>query len=496
VVARPAAVETVVRALRRGGRGPVALTAATPGMGGSGTTTLAQIVCADQRVQRRFGDGMHWAPLGRHVVGRAVLEAAQRIRARIPAPDPSGSPRVLVVLDDVWSAEQLRPFLDLPHVRVLLTTRFPEVLPRDGVTVPVGPLTDPQARVAMIRGLAKAPGSPTSVIPPAAVAELAAATDGWPQLVRLVNRTLATETARGLTGRQAALVVLDRLQSVRTGHAVRTITVGTAGRLACAARVVMGTAVGSLDADAAARLTELGIFAAGEEVPLPLVTTLWRATAGRDDDTGRQLCRQLASSGLLTMHPGRDDHGTGHHGTVGPGANTGVDQGVRLPDVVRDDLRRVGIGDRLADLNRALLAALAARLPAAPPLVPGTPSARVAWWVQAGTDPYLAAHLIEHLIDAGHLAEADALAGDLRWISVRLQRSGPGAVATDLGKVSPGRSTAMLPALHAAAPFLIPTAPAPAPTLPDILFHRVRDDPAWAAQVRAAQVRALTADQP
>lgn len=484
-MARPAAVEAVVRALRRDGRGPIALAAATPGAGGSGTTTLAQIVCADQRVLRRFGDGMHWAPLGRHIVGRAVLEAAQRIRARIQAPDPSGSPQVLVVLDDVWSAEQLRPFLDLPHVRVLLTTRFPEVLPRDGVTVPVGPLTDPQARVVMIRGLAKAPESPTSAIPPAAVAELTATTDGWPQLIRLINRALATETARGLTGRQAALVVLDRLQSVRTGHAVRTTAVGTAGRLARAAREVMGTAVGSLDADAAARLTELGIFAAGEVVPLQLVTTLWWATAGRDDDTGRQLCRLLASSGLLTMHPDTGNHGTGGHGTSDPGGNTGV----RLPDVVRDDLRLFGIGDRLADLNQALLAALASRLPAAPPLVPGTPSARVAWWEQAGTDPYLAAHLIEHLIDAGHLAEADALAGDLRWISVRLQRSGPGAVAADLGKVSPGRSTAMLPALHAAAPFLTPTTPAP--TLPDILFHQVRNDPAWAAQVRA-----LTAGQP
>jgi hypothetical protein len=485
VVARPAAVEAVVQALRRGGRGPIALAAATPGVGGSGTTTLALIVCADQRVLRRFGDGLHWAQLGRHVVGRAVLEEAQRIRTRIQSPDLSGSPQVLVVLDDVWSAEQLRPFLDLPHVRVLLTTRFPEVMPRDGVTVPVGPLTDPQARVVMIRGLGKAAESPTSAIPPAAVAELAAATDGWPQLVRLVNRALATETARGLTGRQAALVVLDRLQSVRMSHAVRTTAVGTAGRLARAAREVIGTAIGSLDTHAAARLIELGIFAAGEVVPLQLVTTLWLATAGLDDDTGWQLCRQLASSGLLTLHPDTRGHGTDGHGTGEPGRNAGM----RLSDVVRDDLRCGEIGGRLVDLNQALLATLAARLPAATPLVPGTPSARVAWWEQAGTNPYLAAHLIEHLIDAGHLAEADALAGDLRWISVRLQRSGPGAVAADLGKVSPGRSTAMLPALHAAVPFLTPTTPAP--ELAGILFHRVRNDPSWAAQVRA-----LTAGQP
>ena len=55
VVGRPAKLAAVVRALVGGRTGTVGITTGLYGAGGFGKTTLAQMVCADPRVRRRFG---------------------------------------------------------------------------------------------------------------------------------------------------------------------------------------------------------------------------------------------------------------------------------------------------------------------------------------------------------------------------------------------------------------------------------------------------------
>ena len=91
-----------------------------------------------------------------------------------------------------------------------------------------------------------------------------------------------------------------------------------------------------------------------------------------------------------------------------------------------------------------LLDAVAADLPAASPLDPaaGRP-ARVAWWELGHEDRYVWDHLIEHLLDAGRPGDAEAVAGDLRWVGARLERFGPAAPAADLCR---GRDAAGGPA--------------------------------------------------
>lgn len=106
------------------------------GMGGVGKTTLAISVARSDIVARHFPDGVLWTALGpkpsiRPLLdqwGRAlgadllalsgVVTCQQRLRAML------SSRRVLLVVDDVWDANEGRLFdLGGRHCRMLLTTR-------------------------------------------------------------------------------------------------------------------------------------------------------------------------------------------------------------------------------------------------------------------------------------------------------------------------------------------------------------------------------------
>ena len=80
VVDRPAELSVIVKALVGGRAGTVGLTTGLSGAGGFGKTTLAQMVCADRRVRRRFGGRVYLVTVGRDVRGAAVI-AASRLRA-------------------------------------------------------------------------------------------------------------------------------------------------------------------------------------------------------------------------------------------------------------------------------------------------------------------------------------------------------------------------------------------------------------------------------
>ena len=130
-----------------------------------------------------------------------------------------------------------------------------------------------------------------------------------------------------------------------------------------------------------------------------------------------------------------------------------------------------------------LLDAVAADLPAASPLDPAGCPVRVAWWELGHEDRYMWDHLIEHLLDAGRPGDADAVAGDLRWVGARLERFGPAAPAADLAAVGTPRAARLQGVLARAAHLLAPTEPAGA--VVDVLHSRVADDPDWGPQVTA-----------
>src|SRR5262245_1007612 len=126
---------------------PVAIgaTAALRGAGGYGKSTLARAVCHDPRIQSAFKDGILWVTIGEtpgnlaaklddltyalsdkkpgsESIEAATTEFKKHLEGR----------EILIVVDDVWAGEQLRPFLQGGQCCArLITTRIQNVIPTD-----------------------------------------------------------------------------------------------------------------------------------------------------------------------------------------------------------------------------------------------------------------------------------------------------------------------------------------------------------------------------
>jgi hypothetical protein len=119
---------------------------------------------------RRFRGRVYWVTLGRDVgmealaglvnglIGqvepsRAVTFTDARQAADQLAAVLAAGPRRLVVLDDVWSEEQLTAFPVRGRCARLVTTRIPSLVKGASVPVKVDQMSEPQARALLSAGL-------------------------------------------------------------------------------------------------------------------------------------------------------------------------------------------------------------------------------------------------------------------------------------------------------------------------------------------------------
>ena len=483
VVDRPVEAGQVAAALLASGDGLVGITTGLHGAGGFGKTTLARVVCADARVRRRFGGGIYLVTVGRDVRGAAaiaakvndVIKSVAGEEATFTDPELAGrrlgallnaGPRRLLVIDDVWEAEQLAPFTAAGRrCARLVTTRAPGLLAGRDTAVRVDQMSSGQARQLLMAGLPPLNRTVTD--------GLLKVTGRWPLLLRLVNKILANAARSGAKADAAGMQLLERLRSDGPavvddllGDGARELDVGQPGERAHAVRATIEASTSLLGPQDGKRFAELGVFAEDETVPFVLVARLWRTTGGLDELQSSQLCARLAELALVSVSP--------------EGSRTA---GVGLHDVVRDFLRGE-LGEReLARLNEGLLEDAAACLPAASELAGNAGAARAAWWELGHGDRYLQDHLIGHLLEAGRLAEAESVACDLRWAGLRVQESGPAAPAADLSLVGTSKAARLRAALARTAHLLAPADPAQA--VVDVLHSRVADDPDWGTQVAA-----------
>jgi hypothetical protein len=275
VVDRPAEMAAVVKALVGGGAGTVGITTGLYGAGGFGKTTLAQMVCADRRVRRRFAGRVHLVTVGRDVRGAAavaakindVIKLVSGEDATFTDPHLAGQqlgslleagPRRLLVLDDVWEPEQLSPFTEgSKRCARLVTTRVPGLLAGRGTAVRVDQMSPEQARALLTSGLPQ--------LDPAVADGLLAVTGRWPLLLRLVNKVLAdyAQVAADVSAQGAVLqqrlraggpAVVDDL----LGDAGRGLDVGQPQQRAQAVRATIGASTSLLDRHDAERFAELG----------------------------------------------------------------------------------------------------------------------------------------------------------------------------------------------------------------------------------------------
>lgn len=219
-----AAVRARTRSRWRGG-GAVGITTGLHGAGGFGKTTLARYVAAQGTVRRRFPGGVWVITIGRDVRGRDAVAAKVAAETRRITgdtaeagddPDQAGArlealleqrPRTLLVIDDVWEKEQLRPFLlgAGPKCVLLVTTRNPEVLPDHAARIVVDRMSGEQAREVLTRGLPRMPEE-------GVIEELIETTGRWVLLLRIANRVLGDRIATGADPTGVARHLLEHLR--------------------------------------------------------------------------------------------------------------------------------------------------------------------------------------------------------------------------------------------------------------------------------------------
>ncbi|MFD7966702.1 NB-ARC domain-containing protein [Streptomyces zaomyceticus] len=462
-------VDAVLARTRRRWRGSdaVAITAGLHGAGGFGKTTLARFAVAQPKVRKRFPGGIWLITIGRDVRGRvgvAAKVAAEMARITgvesTAGDDPeqagvqlgkllSSMPRTLLVIDDVWEEEQLRPFLMGAERRCvrLITTRNPSMLPAHAARITVDRMTHAQAQLVLTKGLPYLPEQ-------AVIDDLVEATGRWALLLRIANRVLSEQLSTGADASEVGRRLLDRLRvhGLAASDPQKDFNLDDTDERNRAVRASIAAATELLPPDGEHRFAELGVFAEDEAVPIALVARLWEGAAGLDETIARSLCRQMADLSLLSLD------------SSVPGGT------VALHDVIRDHLR-AELSARLSAVNAAFLDTLTSAGEGGPD-----------WWTTRCE--YLRNFLIAHLVDAERIPDAVALATDFRWVSMRLHHHGLTASLRDLSLVPHADAAILASHLERAAHLLTPTTPPQA--LDAVLRSRVPGGAAWLAAADGA----------
>jgi WD40 repeat protein len=483
IVERPELGGRLVAALAAPGRAEVGLTTALQGAGGFGKTTLAAWACHRPEVDRRFPGGLLWVTVGQEVHGADLAERVNDLafvlsggRPAISDPDVAGAElgrlldereSVLLVVDDVWEASQLRPFrFGGRDCTRLVTTRIPDLLPGGGPRVTVDAMSAGQARTLVASGVDGLPAQVTE--------RLSAVSGRWPVLLNLVNGVLRRRVARGQAPEAAAGEILRLLAA----HGPAALDPSRPAERARAVAATIQASLALLAPDDRQRYLDLAIFPEDVDIPLDVLALLW------PDTEVDALCEDLAGLGLAADY--RLD---------APGPR------LVLHDVIRAYLRaRRSPGDR-AGVHRRLVDAAAGLLPVRGELGHGTGPDRhgpTPWWTLPAEAGYLWRFLAYHLHGASRTDDLAALVCDLRWAEAKTRRSGSAVgVQADLHLANTPAAAALEDVLRRSAHLLGPIDPPAAlgatlasrlhgvPGLEDILdryrstLPRPRLEPAW-----------------
>jgi WD40 repeat protein len=397
-VPRPKEYEQLLGTLLNKHEEPVAITtAALRGAGGYGKTTMAIALCHNDKIQETFDGGILWVTLGqnpgnllgkvedliytlnREKPGFTSLEAAiVRLRELLAERD------FLLVIDDVWDASHLTPFLNLGKRCVrLITTRNATVLPSDARTTPVDAMQQTEAERLLSANLVERKPTDKET---KALRDLTARLGECALLLKLANGFLRERVKGGQT-------VLDALTFLQ--EALDECGLTFFDQEAVEKMLVVSFKL--LSTDELARYQELAIFPEDVDIPLATLQTFWRATAGLGKIKTELLCERLYKlSLLLRFDP--------------------VNRTIRLHDVVRTYLQHEAGATKLTALHNQLL-----------------DSYNLKRWADLPHDePYLWDHLAYHLVGAQRSGELIATVKDLRYLARKVLARSAYRVETDL----------------------------------------------------------------
>lgn len=434
-IARPGLMKDLVAAVTRPGAGAVGMTTGLWGAGGFGKTTMARLLVHRQEVKEQFPDGVVWVTLGEDAVGPELAEKVTNTvgllcsaRPRLTDPLAAGAElgralgdrRVLLVIDDVWSAAQVEPFLvGGPAAVRLFTTRARGVLPRSAERVLVDEMDRSEAVHLLTAGVDRVSGG--------VVVGLLAATGRWPVLLALVNGAVRADLNGGCRVDESMREILHELRT--TGPTALDVTDADERHTAVARTI--GVSLSRLTAEQRTRYLELAVFGEDVAIPGPVLGRYWKATGGWSEFQTRRYCQRLAELALVSDYR-RDP------------------EQVMLHDVLRAYLReqtkhRRGSWHRaLIDAHRSLVA---------------DEGDLSAWWQLPAGQTYLWAWLPAHLRDAGLEQELRACLHHPGWLVGKLEHVGSAGLEADLALSDDPLSRALGTAVRQNAHVLGPLGP-------------------------------------
>lgn len=439
-VHRPDALTSMLDLLwapRRNSDNPIAF--AITGPVGAGKSVLLASLVADPGVTETFPGGSIWLRLGafsRRLRLRSHLDRLCRELGDVPRPDEdvhtqlcrnlSQRPPTLLVLDDVRSAAQVAPFVgsDLGDTRILVTTRYPALLPSITPTIRIDFLEEWQCRSILSTGIAQ----PLSR---ATVDRALGITHRRPLALDLLNRALQFVSNEGR----------DPEEFVSAAHGNPSLQHVRPDDLATFVGAMVDATLGHRHAHPSRRLIDLGILAENASVDHDLVASLWSRTGGQNGTEADRLVADLAALGLIWSW------------------SYDIRRMISVPNTLRELLSAQLNRDSGYSAHATLLTVIAVHDGLLAPK-DRLPSRFFAWWrlpTQAG---YARRHLIHHLLAAGWADEARRLVRHPRWLSDQLQLFGTAAVSADLAAVGDPDNARLRCLLDSASTMLAPVIPA------------------------------------
>lgn len=387
---------------------PVATRVALYGTGGYGKSVLAKAICHDEQIRQAFDDGILWVTLGEtpgDITGRLVdlievlsgerpgfasLEAAEARLGQLLADRD-----ILMVIDDVWNAAQLKPFMQGgPRCARLITTRNIAALPPNTQLIEVGAMERSEAVRLLSIGLPPGPLRPLQ--------ELANRLGEWPLLLKLTNGTLRERI------HNHNQVLPDALSYVNKALDRRGLTAFDAHNASVRDQAVsqtLGVNQELLTEAQGERYHELAIFPGDVHIPLSVLGKLWGATGGLAEAETEALCTRLFQLSLLAYFDP-------------------IEGSMALHNIIRKYLAQEQKG-KLGALHNQLLDAYRLHLPTSPASQPD-------WASLPHQESYLWTHLAYHLAEAGRSAELVETVKSLRYLINKTYLRGAFAAEADL----------------------------------------------------------------